>query len=63
MRSTDRITAHIFQDTNLMTDGGIIYGTSQRTEIMMIAYTFEWSSLPIQEKSFVGNDFNSTDTE
>jgi len=47
MRSTNRITTHIFQNTNLTTDSSIIHSTSQRTEVMMIAYAFEWSSLSI----------------
>ena len=41
MRSTNGITTHIFQNTNLTTNSSIIHSASQGAEIMMIAYAFE----------------------
>ena len=63
MWSTDGIAAHVFQDTNLTANTGIIGNTSQRSEIMVIAHTFEHGFLSIQEETFIRNNLNGTNTE
>ena len=63
MRSTNRITTHICQDTDLATDSRIIDGSTQRTQVMMVTYTFKDSLFAVQEEPFSRNDFDGTDTE
>ena len=63
MRSTDCITAHIFQNTNLTTDSGIIYSTSQRAQVMMVTYSFEFGQFSIQKETLVGDNLQGTDTK
>ena len=56
MRSTNRITTHIFQNTNLTTDSSIIHSTSQRTEVMMIEIT----ATDVDQLQAIHNDLRAT---
>ena len=63
MGSSDRVAPHVFQNTYLATDGCIVYGNPQRTEIMMVTDPLKDSLLAIQEETFVRYDLDRADAE
>ena len=63
VRRTDRITSHLFQDTDLTADSCVIDSCAQRPQVMVVAYAFEHGLFTIQEEAFTRNDLDRTDTE
>ena len=59
---SDGVHAHIFQQFDLMAQGGAVDGGSERPEIVMVAHSFELCFLSVEEETFVPV-FDSPDTE
>ena len=60
---SDGVATHILKHTDLSADTGFIGYRTERTEIMVVAYTLEYSLLTVKEESLIRSKFNCTYTE
>ena len=60
MGCPDGIAAHILQQFELMPNSRAIHSSSERTKVVVIAHTAEFSHFAVQEKAFFGNVFQFT---
>ena len=59
----DGITPHVLQQGQLMAEGGLIDGGSQRTEVVMIAHPLKLAALAIEKEALVRHNFHGPDAE
>ena len=63
VRCADGIHSHIFHDTNLTSNGSIVYSSTERSQIVVITYTLEYRFHSIEIKSVVGFDFDGANSK
>ena len=61
--SADGVAAHLFEQSELVTESGLVDGAAQGTQVMVVAYAPYLAHLAVEEESLVRNDFDGTDTE
>ena len=63
MGSADSITAHVFQDEKLMSQGCYIDCGSQGAEVVVVADSLKFAWFAIEEEAFFRNEFHGAEPE
>ena len=63
MGGTDGVGSHILKQFNLMAQSRTVYGCTERTKVVMIAYTLEFCRLAVEEEPLFWNILDGADAE